>query len=178
MVKSCQLRSWGSPSRRPMRRWFGRSTRHERCSASSLCVRRARIRGWLEPLRFTRSSTSQTQSVLSRHRTRQAAIDAWREQHSGRVVQVWRRTVPNSETLIVRSRCDSTPEARSNPAQASDPLGPPKRIARPCTDRSPGTPGAQHHWHTTTRPRTAHRPPGCCRHRPGRTVRQRATPDR
>ncbi len=43
----------------------------------------------------------ETRDVLSRHRTRQAAIDNWREKHTGRAVQVWRRTVPNGETLIV-----------------------------------------------------------------------------
>ena len=43
----------------------------------------------------------ETRSVLSRHRTRQAAINTWREQHTGRAVQVWRRTVPSGETLIV-----------------------------------------------------------------------------
>ena len=42
-----------------------------------------------------------TQKVLSRHRTRQAAIDSWREQHTGRAIQVWRRTVPSGETLVV-----------------------------------------------------------------------------
>ena len=43
----------------------------------------------------------ETRDVLSRHRTRQAAIDNWREQHVGRAVQVWRRSVPTGETLIV-----------------------------------------------------------------------------
>jgi hypothetical protein len=42
-----------------------------------------------------------TQRVLSRHRTRQAAIDTWRQQHTGRAIQVWRRTVPSGETLVV-----------------------------------------------------------------------------
>jgi len=39
--------------------------------------------------------------VLSRHRTRQAAIDTWRTQFAGVPVQIWRRTVPKGETLIV-----------------------------------------------------------------------------
>jgi hypothetical protein len=39
--------------------------------------------------------------VLSRHRTRQAAIDTWRSKHTGTPVQVWRRTVPKGETLVV-----------------------------------------------------------------------------
>jgi hypothetical protein len=43
----------------------------------------------------------ETHNVLSRHRTRQAAIDNWREQHAGRAVQVWRRSVPSGETLVV-----------------------------------------------------------------------------
>ena len=42
-----------------------------------------------------------TREVLSRHRTRQAAIDTWRTQFAGVPVQVWRRTVPKGETLIV-----------------------------------------------------------------------------
>lgn len=42
-----------------------------------------------------------TGEVLSRHRTRQAAVDTWRTQFTGVPVQVWRRTVPKGETLIV-----------------------------------------------------------------------------
>ena len=42
-----------------------------------------------------------TGEVLSRHRTRQAAVDTWRTQFTGMPVQVWRRTVPKGETLIV-----------------------------------------------------------------------------
>lgn len=42
-----------------------------------------------------------TGEVLSRHRTRQAAIDTWRTQFTGVPVQVWRRTVPKGEVLIV-----------------------------------------------------------------------------
>ena len=44
---------------------------------------------------------SATKKVLSRHRTRQAALDSWRMQFTGQQVKIWRRTVPNGETLIV-----------------------------------------------------------------------------
>ena len=43
----------------------------------------------------------QTREVLSRHRTRQAALDAWRLRFTGVAVEIWRRTVPKGETLIV-----------------------------------------------------------------------------
>jgi hypothetical protein len=43
----------------------------------------------------------ETREVLSRHRTRQAALDAWRLQFAGVAVEIWRRTVPKGETLIV-----------------------------------------------------------------------------
>jgi hypothetical protein len=42
-----------------------------------------------------------TGEILSRHRTRQAAVDAWRTEFIGVTVQVWRRTVPHGERLIV-----------------------------------------------------------------------------
>jgi hypothetical protein len=44
---------------------------------------------------------STTGEVLSRHRTRQAAVDTWRTQFTGVPIQVWRRTVPKGEMLIV-----------------------------------------------------------------------------
>jgi hypothetical protein len=42
-----------------------------------------------------------TRTVLSRHRTRQAAIDTWRQQHTGIAVEIWRRNVPRGDALIV-----------------------------------------------------------------------------
>jgi hypothetical protein len=43
---------------------------------------------------------AETGEVLSRHRTRQAAIDTWRTRFAGSTIQVWRRSVPKGETLI------------------------------------------------------------------------------
>ncbi len=42
-----------------------------------------------------------TREVLSRHRTRQAALDAWRLQFHGRRIRVERRGVPSEHVLIV-----------------------------------------------------------------------------
>ena len=42
-----------------------------------------------------------TKDVLSRHKTRQAALDSWRLQFTGVPVEIWRRTVPKGETLVV-----------------------------------------------------------------------------
>lgn len=42
-----------------------------------------------------------SREVLSRHRTRQAAIDAWRLRFSGRPVRVERRGVPDEHVLVV-----------------------------------------------------------------------------
>lgn len=39
--------------------------------------------------------------VLSRHRTRQAALDSWRVDHAGKRVEIWRREVPAGDVLIV-----------------------------------------------------------------------------
>lgn len=39
--------------------------------------------------------------VLSRHRTRQGAVDAWRERHTGRAVRIYRRQANGQETLVV-----------------------------------------------------------------------------
>jgi len=51
--------------------------------------------------------------VLSRHRTRQAAIDTWRMQFTGIPVQVWRRSVPKANTLVVEGTWH---ESTRNPA--------------------------------------------------------------
>lgn len=50
---------------------------------------------------FVTQLSPSTGEILSRHRTRQAALDTWRTQFTGAPVQVWRRTVPKGETLIV-----------------------------------------------------------------------------
>jgi hypothetical protein len=42
-----------------------------------------------------------TREALSRHRTRQAALDAWRLEFPGRRVRVERRGIPNEHVLIV-----------------------------------------------------------------------------
>jgi hypothetical protein len=42
-----------------------------------------------------------TEEVLSRHRTRQAAVDTWRLTYSGRPIRVYREQGPNSRKLIV-----------------------------------------------------------------------------
>ena len=44
---------------------------------------------------------TKTREVLSRHRTRQAALNAWRLEFTGITTEIWRRTVPRGETLIV-----------------------------------------------------------------------------
>lgn len=41
-----------------------------------------------------------TGEVLSRHRTRQAAINSWREK-AGTPVKVFRLAIPNRKTLVV-----------------------------------------------------------------------------
>ena len=43
---------------------------------------------------------SDSREVLSRHRTRQAAIDAWRLQFSGRPIRIERRGVPDEHVLV------------------------------------------------------------------------------
>jgi hypothetical protein len=42
-----------------------------------------------------------TGEILSRHRTRRAAIDNWRLNATGQPVRIFRLTVPNGKTLIV-----------------------------------------------------------------------------
>lgn len=39
--------------------------------------------------------------VLARHRTRQAAIDGWRSQWTGRAVRIERRGVPDHHVVVV-----------------------------------------------------------------------------
>lgn len=43
----------------------------------------------------------ETRQVLGRHRTRQAAIDAWRLQWPGRHIRIERVGVPNEQVLVV-----------------------------------------------------------------------------
>lgn len=45
---------------------------------------------------------AETGEVLSRHRTRQAAIDEWRLRHTGKPCEVWRRMVTAGDILIVK----------------------------------------------------------------------------
>ena len=56
---------------------------------------------WHGQVLSTEIVNASTGQVLSRHRTRQGAVDTWRVQFSGVAVQVWRRSVPQGETLIV-----------------------------------------------------------------------------
>jgi hypothetical protein len=43
----------------------------------------------------------ESQVVMSRYRTRQAAVDAWRERWPGVAVQIWRRYSNGTEVLVV-----------------------------------------------------------------------------
>ena len=42
-----------------------------------------------------------SKQVLSRHRTRQGAVDAWRQRHTGRAVRIYRAPASGDRQLIV-----------------------------------------------------------------------------
>ncbi len=56
---------------------------------------------------------SASQVVMSRHRTRQAAVDAWREQWPGVAVQIWRRYSNGTEVLVVEGTWHQTRSSRA-----------------------------------------------------------------
>ena len=46
-------------------------------------------------------TAADSDEVLSRHGTRQATVDAWRTQATGRPVRIYRTGIPNSKVLVV-----------------------------------------------------------------------------